>query len=147
MKRAAGRSVALAEDGGYSERVHKLVLQRWALILLLIGRLVIGELGHAMPMPAMGHVPAAAQEQALPCPEHEAAAQQVETAQASAQSHSDDGGDCCKSGECECPCLHVPCASVEPVTTHAPRVELRQKPEASDALLPQCPSGLFRPPA
>ncbi|MDY6949195.1 MAG: hypothetical protein SXG53_26170, partial [Pseudomonadota bacterium] len=30
--------------------MRKLFWQRWALIFLLVGRLVIGELGHAMPM-------------------------------------------------------------------------------------------------
>lgn len=125
--------------------MRKIVLQRWALIFLLVSRLIIGELGHAMPMThgSMTHETSHAQEVAVvqsdaaACSDHELA-NTNDTA---------DTQECCKTGECECPCLHVPCAALEAITVG--RADLEQQPPTAGAqgLMLQRLSGLFRPPA
>lgn len=142
--------------------MRKIVLQRWALIFLLVSRLIIGELGHAMPMShGMSPTPEAAVLQAAPaaCPEHE-----LESPNDGAH-HVDDSGDtsgtqadtqagtqagtqdCCKTGECECPCLHVPCAVLESITVGPAVLERQPLTAGAQGLMLQRLSGLFRPPA
>ena len=137
------RAVALTNHGRYSGRVPRLLVQRWALIFLLIGRLVMGELGHAMPMPN-GHEAAATAQEQPACPEHKATAQPADEAIA-ADAH--ETPDCCKTGDCECPCLHVPCAGLDSVLASSSAAELRPIPAGIEGLTPQRPTQVFRPPA
>jgi hypothetical protein len=120
--------------------VRKLVLQRWALIFLLVSRLVIGELGHAMPMthgPSHAHEIAAVQSDSADCADHEvASAKDTATSQ-----------ECCKTGECECPCLHVPCAALDAITVGPADLEGQPLTPDAQGLMLQRLSGLFRPPA
>lgn len=135
--------------------MRKLGLQRWALIFLLVSRLVIGEFAHAMPMGdmstshhRMSHVLSEIASDPTACPQHEVA-EQGDTTHAStdAADTGSDTQDCCKSGECECPCLHAPCAAINATVATAITVELRRLAEGTDGLMLQRLSGLFRPPA
>ena len=140
--------------------MRKLVLQRCALIFLLVSRLVVGELGHAMPMASMSSASAEmtlVAEDPAACPEHEPASNGENSAHpsahASAQNFGDDvtdasdSHDCCKTGECECPCLHVPCAALEAAIVSQPYLELHRIPDGIQGLMLRQLSGLFRPPA
>jgi hypothetical protein len=120
--------------------VRKIVLQRWALIFLLVSRLVIGELGHAMPMthgPSHAQEIAAAQSDSADCADHE-----VASAKDTAPSQ-----ECCKTGECECPCLHVPCAVLDAITVGPADLDGQPLTPGVQGLMLQRLSGLFRPPA
>ena len=130
----------------YSRAVRKLCWQRWALMLLLVTRLVIGELGHTMPITAMAPLEQASSE--IACAEHESSGQQTSDAHpANEVDHSAGEHDCCKSGECECPCLHAPCAVIEAAVTDPVAPFLLRIPQGADNVTSQRPSGLFRPPA
>lgn len=156
--------VARCGVGLYSAAVRKFFWQRWALIFMLVSRLVIGELGHAMPVAHsmdMGaqahHQMAALTSTELPsdvtdpaaCAEHEGSKSQAPAAHPtddSADSSSSEQ-DCCKSGACECPCLHVPCAALDALVLNPIATTLLRTPPAAAGLISQRPSGLFRPPA
>lgn len=132
--------------------MRKFVLQRWALIFLLVSRLVIGEFVHAMPMGdegaphhQMSHVLSEMASDPAACPQHDGAAQSDETHPSG--DTASETQDCCKSGECECPCLHVPCAAIDATVGTLLSVELRRLPAGTDGLMVQRLSGLFRPPA
>ncbi|GFE83276.1 hypothetical protein GCM10011487_52760 [Steroidobacter agaridevorans] len=136
------RVVARCRAGLYSRAVRKFCWQRWTLIFLLMARLVVGELGHAMPVAAMAPLQSATSEMAgePACAEHEAPKAH----------HSDDSGgehDCCKTGDCECPCLHVPCAALGAVILNPVSVALLRVPYGAETVPAARPSGLFRPPA
>lgn len=145
--------VASRKGGRYSARVRKLVLQRWALIFLLVSRLVIGEFAHAMPMDMspshhqMSHVLSEIAGDPAACPQHEGAQQGDTHPSTDDGTTSSESQDCCKSGECECPCLHVPCAAIDATIFTAITVELRHLAEGTDGLMSHRLSGLFRPPA
>ena len=120
-------------------------------MFLLLTRLVMGELGHAMPMEsaAMAAVhtmsvaesdPAACHEQEIPTAQH------VEGGEDHA-SHSSGEQDCCKMGDCECPCLHVPCAALDTLTLDSVTTDSLRTAHGADVVISQRPSGLFRPPA
>ncbi|MBL8271304.1 MAG: CopL family metal-binding regulatory protein [Steroidobacter sp.] len=128
--------------------------QRWSLIFLLVARLVIGELGHAMPMNGMSadeHASMAVTAVA-DCAEHEAGAMQMPSAHHGGDSIDANGdatgeADCCKSGDCECPCLHVPCAALDAPAFSPIATTLLRLPNGADGLISQRPSRVFRPPA
>lgn len=146
-------------------------------MFLLMSRLVIGELGHAMPMShSEGHsdgasrgtdmgmggahhemsdeIPSVATPSvatdASACAEQEGSNPPTHTSQHCGDSNAVGAAgaqDCCQSGECECPCLHVPCAALDtlvlnPVATTSLRIS-----RGVEGLVSQRPSGLFRPPA
>jgi hypothetical protein len=126
----------------YSRRVRRFCWQRWTLILLLMARLVLGELGHAMPLAAMAPLAAATAEVSgePACAEHEAPKTH----------HSDEAGsehDCCKSGDCECPCLHAPCVALDAVNVNSVSIALPRVPYGADSIPAARPCRLFRPPA
>jgi hypothetical protein len=162
--RIAGVVVARHGVGLYSPPVRKFFWQRWALIFLLVSRLVIGELGHAMPVSHsmdmgqdMTHhhqmpveMPAAASDPAA-CPEHEHGASEHSTAHHGGDQAADEQTsseqDCCKSGECECPCLHLPCAALDALVLNPIATPQLRTPPRAAGLVSQRPTGLFRPPA
>ena len=132
---------------GYSYAVRKFFWQRWALIFMLVSRLVIGELGHAMPMASADDGGTAHHHtMAAEMPSSDTAAVS-DHASADAATHSSSEQDCCKSGECECPCLHAPCASVDALVLNPIATALLRIPPGADGVVSQRPSGLFRPPA
>jgi hypothetical protein len=133
--------------------VRKFCWQRWTLIFLLMARLVIGELGHAMPAAAMASLEHATTAMAADpaCAEHDASGKQPmahhgDTSD-SATAHSGNEHDCCKSGDCECPCLHVPCVALDAAVMTPVSITLLAAPHRADAVTAARPSRLFRPPA
>src|SRR5688572_32365926 len=97
---------------GYPVFVRKRVLRCCAMALLLLSRLVVGEFAHAVPSP---HAPlepkaVAASTQSTDCPEHQAADSGTDSQSSEIASSSDPHHSCCKSGTCQCPCMHVPAA-------------------------------------
>jgi hypothetical protein len=134
--------------------VRKFCWQRWTLIFLLMARLVVGELGHAMPMADMplpvDHAatqmvgdPACAEHasgEQSPMPHHGDAADSV-------SHHSDAEHDCCKSGDCKCPCLHVPCVALDAAVMNPVAITLLRIPHGVDVVSSLRPTRLFRPPA
>jgi hypothetical protein len=146
--------IAGCGGGLYSRAVRNCCWQRWTLIFLLMARLVVGELGHAMPVAGMLPVEQGMSE-AADCAEHEGSRTQPpmthpdgsgETT-AHSSDHSDSEHDCCKSGECECPCLHLPCAALDAAVMNPLAITLLQLAHGADAVPSARPSGLFRPPA
>lgn len=127
----------------YSHAVREFPWQRWTLILLLVTRLVIGELGHAMPMAALAPIEQATTELASepPCADHAA------TGAAAEADRSTGEHDCCETGECECPCLHAPCAAIDAAIMNPVSTTLLRVLHGADTVSSQRPSGLFRPPA
>lgn len=119
-------------------------------MLLLMARLVIGELGHAMPIAGMLPIEQGTSELS-DCAEHEAGdvqpMQHHGGASDDATAHSGGEHDCCKSGDCECPCLHLPCASLDAAVMNSLAVTLVQLAHGADAVPSARPTGLFRPPA
>jgi len=124
-------------------------------MILLMARLVIGELGHAMPVTAMLPMEQAASAMS-DCPEHEGGGAQLSVAHQDAASegatahsgeHSSGEHDCCKSGDCECPCLHLPCAALDAVVMNPVEITILALAHGVEAVPAARPSGLFRPPA
>jgi hypothetical protein len=145
--RAAAAACSLAA-------VRRFLWQRWMLIFLLMARLVIGEMGHAMPVTGMAPLAQATTEMATEaaCPEHESGPKQHPVthhgdAADDATAHSDGEHDCCKSGDCECPCLHVPCVALDATMMNPVSIALLRIPHGADSVTATRPSRLFRPPA
>lgn len=136
-------SVAILQD------VRNLVFHRWAMALLLVSRLVLGEFAHAMPS---SHAPveaevAAASSQNADCPQHKAASHGTGSQSSDIASAADEHHNCCISGACQCPCMHVPAAAVAsftPTSLHANHERIMNFANgfACDRLW-----SLFRPPA
>jgi len=142
--------VARRDAGLYSRAVRNFCWQRWTLIFLLMARLVVGELGHAMPVASMASLEQATHEVAgePSCPEHEASSHMKGTHPSDdAADHSSDQHDCCKSGDCECPCLHVPCVALDAAIMNPAALSVLLIPYGADTVPSQRPSRLFRPPA
>jgi hypothetical protein len=142
--------IARCDAGLYSRGVRNFRWQRWTLIFLLMARLVIGELGHAMPVTPMAPVQHATHEMSreLPCAEHEAGAQMPDShASEAAADHASNEHDCCKSGDCECPCLHVPCVALDAAVMNPVALSLLRIPYGADSVPAERPFRLFRPPA
>lgn len=145
--------IARCGFGLYSRPVRNLCWQRWTLIFLLMARLVMGELGHAMPVAAMepmAHATSATIGDPA-CAEHEGGQQspmsQHGDAADHATAHSDGEHDCCKSGDCECPCLHAPCVALDAAVMSPVEIALLDVPHGVDVLTSLRPARLFRPPA
>lgn len=117
---------------------------------MLMARLVVGELGHAMPAVAAVPLQPATHEMAAEpaCPEHGASAQ-LPGAHPSddAADHSSNEHDCCKSGDCECPCLHVPCVMLDAAVMNPVALTVSRIPYGAETFPSQRPSRVFRPPA
>lgn len=137
--------VAWPAHRGYAAVVSRPHLHRWAVIFLLVSKLIIGQLAHAMPHMAM---PAAMDEIAAlagddmtghdspPCGDHQQASSTDEPAEKS----------CCENGGCACPCLHSPAATTAvPFPMHRANADQIAIPVEGAAW--QRVSALFRPPA
>jgi hypothetical protein len=152
---AESRHVALTDPGQYSAGVRKLVLQRCALIALLLSRLVLGEVAHAMPMASHSSSSAdmsLVENEPTPCPEHETGSPEQEAAQqvdrsVDASADGSEDHDCCKTGECQCACVHVPAAALDPIMVGILYVHRHRIPDGVHGLMLQQLSTLFRPPA
>ena len=118
-----------------------------------MARLVIGELGHAMPVAGMASIEHTTTQLAgdPACAEHEGSLQSPMTHHGDASddttAHSDGEHDCCKSGDCECPCLHVPCVALDAAVLNPVAITLLRIPHGVDAVSSLRPARLFRPPA
>jgi hypothetical protein len=147
--------VACPAGRGYAARVSRLHFHRWVVIFLLVSKLILGEFTHAMPQMAheMGSpatmnevvTPASASHDSPPCGNHVQAGTELGQPQdASSGDHA--AKNCCKGGECACPCLHSPAASAAvPFVMH-----LTHDNQASmlvQGAIWYRQSGLFRPPA
>ena len=141
-------AVASSRAGRYSGRVRKLVLYRWAMTLLILSRLVLGEFAHGMPV---SHAPThaeivAAVSQNADCPQHDAAAgagDEPPHLQSSSEAHH----DCCKSGACQCPCMHAPAALVASFIATSVYVDHGRIMTPVDGFVCDRLWPLFRPPA
>lgn len=129
-------------------------LQHWSIVLLLIARLVLGELAHAMPHTSAGsheQEPVATEAQEAPCPDHaeepSEAPISTDSADTTGETHGNDSHDshCCQNS-CDCACLHL---SPLAVSTVAVNSSLQEHLVPTDALgqTPHRSSRLFRPPA
>lgn len=146
--------VACSAGRGYAAGVSRLHFHRWAVIFLLVSKLILGEFTHAMPHMAqdmgqsatmMNEIVASASHDSPPCGSH------GQTGSESGQSQDSSSDDhaaksCCKGGECACPCLHTPAAtaavSLAMQPTHDDQVGVLIEGATWHRL-----SGLFRPPA
>jgi len=121
-------NVADSPVRSYSAHVRRPSLSRWAVVILLVTRLVLGELAHA----------------------HDAhSADAAATAQESSQCHeAKQAGEpnCCKTGDCECPCPFGTAFVAGASFTLAHTTESRAAGCAVGAILDR-PFTLFRPPA
>jgi hypothetical protein len=144
-----GASVAWSAGRGYAAQVSRLHFHRWAVIFLLVSNLILGEFAHAMPhmaepATAMNEIVTSANHDSPPCGSH------VQGGSESGQSQdsgTDDHAakDCCKGGECACPCLHSPAATAA-VPFTMPRAHDQVAILVEGAAWHRL-SGLFRPPA
>jgi hypothetical protein len=144
--------VAWSGRRGYAARVSRLHLHRWAVIFLLVSKLILGEFTHAMPQ--MDHSAAAMNDEIVtlanvshdspPCGSHDSAGSESGQSQDSSTDHANK--DCCKGGECACPCLHSPAAAAAVAAvmqlTHDDQVAVLVQGATWHRS-----SGLFRPPA
>lgn len=114
-----------------------------------MARLVMGELGHAMPVAAMESLTQASAAMAgdPACAEHDGGGMTHHGDVADAATHSNGEHDCCKSGDCECPCLHVPCVALDAAVMTPVAISMLRVPQGVDSVTVLRPSGLFRPPA
>lgn len=155
-------AVACSAGHGYAGRVSRLHFHRWAVVFLLMSKLILGELTHAMPHMDMNRAATATNEmvasasdasasdastshESPPCGSH--AQSGSETGQ-SQDSSSDDSAamSCCQGGECACPCLHSPAAAAAGSLTVQPAHDGQTGVLIEGAAWHRW-SGLFRPPA
>jgi hypothetical protein len=135
--------------------VQRHPFQHLSILLLLIARLVLGELAHAVPQQnesTTGDTPAAAHSEEVPCPDHAASksdAPEVLTdrGEATAKPHGAESHDtnCCENA-CDCACLHLSALTMPATVSVAALDELL----VGAAALGHTPDRiflLFRPPA
>ena len=141
--------VAWPAARGYAARVPRLHFHRWAVIFLLVSNLILGELAHAMPHMAepsmvMNELATSVGEDSPACGGHTQADDESGQLQDSnADEHA--AQDCCKGGECACPCLHSPAAAAAaPFTMRRAHDQVAILVEGAAW---HRSSGLFRPPA
>jgi hypothetical protein len=125
-------------------------LQRWAVIFLLVSKLIFGEVTHAMPhmgasATEMSEMATAASQDSPPCADHVQAGSQSDPSHAA---NSDDPAkkDCCKTGGCACPCLHSPAATAA-ILFSMQRANDSQVAVPVEGAAWHRLSALFRPPA
>lgn len=125
-------------------------------MILLVTRLVMGELAHAMPVEGAASAPEHAMATGMSDPAecHDADASDDASTKAHHGEHSQTHAshaageqDCCETGECECPCLHVPCAALDAMTVDSIAATVPRILHGADGVISQRPSRLFRPPA
>src|SRR5688572_14532925 len=78
--------VAWAPCRGYAARVSRLHFQRWAVIFLLVSKLIFGEVTHAMPHMAapateINEVATSASQDSPPCADHVQAGSESDSSQ------------------------------------------------------------------
>jgi hypothetical protein len=127
--------------------VRKFVLHRWAVVFLMVSRLIVGEFAHAMPHSeaAAKDVAVLASETMAACQDHEGVAAEPSSAPAHG-THADED-DCCKAKGCKCPCVHLPSAVPEPVVVGMAHHDLHRLSEPTLGIATQRLSAVFRPPA
>jgi len=132
--------------------VSRRILQHWSIVLLLIARLVLGEFAHAMPHQNESDVSAAAQVQAVPCPDHGAKPgeghRSMDSGEATAKAHDAGSHDtnCCKTA-CNCPCLHLSTMAMPSAIVNVAAADQRGFPTDALGHTPDRITLLFRPPA
>lgn len=140
---------------GYAARVSRFHFQRWAVIFLLVSKLIFGEVTHAMPHMAapateMNQLATSASQDSPPCADHVQASSQSDPSQDSNSDGSSSNGpaekNCCKTGGCACPCLHSPAATAAILFTMQPANESQVAVLVKGAVWHRS-SALFRPPA
>jgi hypothetical protein len=125
--------------------VRSLVLHRWAVIFLMLSRLIFGEFAHAMPHSSAPASDAAAlvAESMSACPDHANASSAPEQSHAA---HGEDE-DCCKAEGCKCPCVHLPPAAGDPSVMAVAKRDSQHVSEPALGAAARRLSALFRPPA
>jgi hypothetical protein len=147
--------VARPAGHGYAARVSRLHFHRWAVIFLLVSKLILGQFAHAMPhmaqdmdhsaMNAMVTSASPSDDDSPPCGSHaQADGQSGQSQDSSADEHA--AKSCCKGGECACPCLHSPAATAA-VALALQGVHDDQPGVLIEGAISHRLSGLFRPPA
>jgi len=120
-----------------------------SIIVLIVSRLILGELAYAMPQERGSVVDSSLSTTvAAPphCPEHLDAQPQMDASMQDA-STQDTQKDCCKSSGCKCPCAHLTAMVVlSPAATSHGVVEKRLRPSAAAPANDRL-NALFRPPA
>jgi hypothetical protein len=138
--------------------VRRHFLQRWSVILMLVSRLIFGELAHSTPhdmhMPADAAVASESALSVLPCAEHagveQGAAESQPVADSMSCAHTDanhDDAGCCDTVACKCPCAHVAALAMPSLTTHPMLIDHGRVPALVARVAQQRPFELFRPPA
>lgn len=146
--------VARPPRRGYAARVSRLHFQRWAVIFLLVSKLIFGEVTHAMPQMAaqateMNEVATSASQDSPPCANHAQAGSESDPSHAANSDAANGDGskkDCCKSGGCACPCLHSPAATAAILFSIQRANEIQTAVPVGGAAWHRL-SALFRPPA
>jgi hypothetical protein len=149
----SGRPLRLAGRGVTLQAVRSFGFHRWAVVFLMLSRLIVGEFAHAMPhsgapanMPA-SEAAALVGESSAACPDHENAGSP--SPQSSEQSHGvhSEDEDCCKANGCECPCVHLPPAAGDPSVIAVAKTDSHRVSEPALGAAARRLSALFRPPA
>lgn len=142
--------VAWPARRGYAAPVSRLHFHRWAVIFLLVTKLIFGELTHAMPhmaapATATDEIVAAPADDSPPCANHAQAGSESDPSQ---DSNSDEPAQksCCETGGCACPCLHSPAATAAVPFTMQRASDSRVSVLVEGAAWHRL-SALFRPPA
>lgn len=149
-----GAAIAARGWGRYAKQVHRHSLHRWSIVVLLIARLVLGELANAMPHHAdlSEGAAVAAQVEGMPCPEHAASSPASEGPTGFADLESKPRGStahethCCKGG-CDCACVHASALGMPAVAVHVVALEKHLLSAAALGHTPHRIFLLFRPPA
>ena len=140
--------VARCTAQGYAEKVRRSPRRPWVVIILLVTRLVFGEMTHASAQHdahADDGSATTSQEQS-PCPDHVNDGSEASATDTNDSASESPENDCCKSGGCECPCLHTPAAiAVVPVII-AHQTRVRAAASEPDVAVAR-PFTVFRPPA
>jgi hypothetical protein len=142
--------------------VRRGFLQGWSVIVLLLGRLVLGQTAHAMPHDHEAHPePVVIEQAAEPCHEaaggHDSGSSHTPAAPsapssvpdlAAGESESVPAADenCCETQECDCACVSVSALAASVPFMKPLLIDLHQAAPPSPALLQDRISLLFRPP-
>lgn len=118
--------------------VRRSPLQFWCVICLLILRLALGEFAHAFPHEAEPSV-AASSTEAAACPDHVASPDDSTPAE--------ETKDCCKTGGCQCPCLHASAMVASSAMPAPAALDRRAAISCTLGLMQHRVNRLFRPPA
>lgn len=136
----------------YAVYVRSSTFQRWCVVFLVLAKLLFGASVHAMPqeLHANGRESTAATVDEQPCADHasgQSSSHDQHTSPADPEDVQPSERDCCKAGECRCPCAH---ASAFLAPAPAAPAEILGQSRAIRFVLPAAPhllAALFRPPA